>query len=185
MKYIRGWEDRYSITDDGRVFAHEYIITTKSRWGGVINKKYKSHWLSVNTTKRGDWYMSLALQRTRGYRKGYKIHRLVAEAFIPNPMNLPEVNHKNGIKTDNRAENLEWCTRARNLEHARESGLIPEVQKGADNVNAKLTWMQAEEIRKEYSLYKTPHRKLCLKYGVSFATVGDIIRNKRYISAGS
>lgn len=58
---------------------------------------------------------------TRGYkyvhlreRENYQVHRLVAKAFIPNPDNLPCVNHKNGIRDDNRAENLEWCTYSEN-----------------------------------------------------------------------
>ena len=56
-------------------------------------------------------------------RKSIKVHRMVAELFIPNPNNLPHINHKNGLRNDNRVENLEWITPGDNQRHAYKMGL--------------------------------------------------------------
>lgn len=87
---IKGCE-RYQITDDGRV------------WSKISNK-----YLKEKPTEDG--YLRVCLCREDGLKRQVCIHRLVAEAFIPNPDNLPQINHKDECKTNNSAENLEWCS---------------------------------------------------------------------------
>jgi hypothetical protein len=78
--------------------------------------------------------------------KPLRVHRLLAETFIPNPNNLPDINHKNGIKTDNSIDNLEWCTHLENMQHAFKTGLANNT--GEKNGQAKLNKEQVQEIRK-------------------------------------
>lgn len=130
-KSINEFEGFYEISNLGNVRSLDRVV--KGRWGPqeLIGKKLTA---SIPRSK----YPHVHLRMNGEVNKHISVHRLIAQAFIPNPNNKPEVNHKNGIKTDNSIDNLEWVTSKENSIHAAKIGLL-KVCKGADHVLAKFT----------------------------------------------
>ena len=110
--------------------------------------------------------------------KNHLIHRLIAEKYIPNPENKPTVNHINGIKDDNRVENLEWNTRSENMRHAYNTGL------NNQNHTRKLTIKEVSEVREKYIPRKYTQRMLSEEYGVPQSAISYIINKKTYKEVG-
>ena len=96
MEYIKGYEGLYSVTKDGKIYSH-------------IKKRFLKQ-----SIKNG--YTSVNLYKNKKY-KTYRVHRLVAETYIPNLNNYPQVNHKDENRSNNSVENLEWCTSSYNINY--------------------------------------------------------------------
>lgn len=130
---IPGWEGRYQVSDDGYVRS---LV-------GLHGKPAPPHELKQKLNHYG--YPVVCLRERPAKRIEYPtVHRLVAIAFLPNPERKTQVNHINGIKTDNRVENLEWCTNAENIRHAFDNGLI---SKEAVSAGQKSRYEREEERR--------------------------------------
>lgn len=147
------------VSSDGAILSHGKIVK-----GEICKNGYKR----IHVSDGGIQYRCL-------------VHRLVAEAFIPNPENLPCVNHKDGNKLNNSVDNLEWCSYSQNNKHAFDVGLRS--AKGEDNGYAKLTESQVKEIRESYIKGKHTENNsngLAKKYGVSPKTILDIVNYKNW-----
>lgn len=169
-KDIPGFEGLYQISDKGRIKSLSRIIKQKNR--------------SIKWPER-----ILNCSKSRGYHgvklynglilRSFRVHRLVAITFIDNPLILPEVNHLNGVKDDNRLENLEWCNRSRNVKHAYDNKLIiPRF--GDSSHSSKLSSFQVVEIRKLYKNKIYTQMQLAEMYNTKVSNINMIITNKTW-----
>ena len=155
-KDISGYEGLYQISNYGK-------IKSLSRFQSATERILKSE---IN--KCG--YVRIRLSY-KNVSKKYQVHRIVALTFIPNPENKPCVNHINGIKSDNRAKNLEWCTNSENMKHAFKNGL--QSLDGEKNNMSKLTESNVIEIKNLLS-NGIFHKDIALLYNVSRRCITDI-----------
>jgi hypothetical protein len=159
--------------------------------GNVLTKNWrntgKEAVLRPATDKKG--YLRVALVKN-GKLHTLKVHRIVASAFIYNPENKPQVNHKNGNKKDNSVQNLEWCTQKENAIHAVKNGLwdmkIAGWNKGITTIKGSqigtslLKEFQVIEIRNKFKPRKYTRKMLAKEYNVTEACIADIVRGKSW-----
>ncbi len=176
-KDLKECPDRYSISSKGRLVSKERHIDAISRNGNSYKLFIPSKLIKYRV--ENDYYKVPIFYNGKKYRRS--IHRLVAEAFIPNPENKPTVNHKNTIKNDNRIENLEWNTIKENTQHAWNNNCC-EARRGEKCKTAKLTNLQASLIRRFFRIYPQANQKnVAKKFNITTSSVCNIIQNKQYI----
>jgi len=147
--------------------------TSKFMRNGVVNTIHKKE-LILKETISSNGYYTISI-----YKIGnVLLHRILGTTFIDNPYNKKTINHKNGIKTDNRLKNLEWNTYSENNKHAFDTGLK---KKGEDIYNAKLSKLDVENIRKQYNCETITQQKLADKYNVSIGNINGIVNFNRWI----
>ena len=161
---VSGYEGRYEVSNLGEVASLSYNGTGKRKnLVGYIDKYgYRRYLFNV-----------------LGERKKYFAHRVVANAFINNPDNLPQVNHINCNKLDNKVSNLEWCTNEYNLRHARHNNRIKPL-KGEKSGNAKLSRNDVLDLRWLYKEGYGSAIKLAKLFGVSSSQARRIISKRRW-----
>lgn len=163
-KSVIGYEGKYEVSNLGRVRSLDRYVEGKNG----VTKKYAGKILSL--VKQNTGYMTVGLSKD-SVVTSFLIHRLVATAFIDNPENLAEVNHKDGVKGNNNLSNLEWMSRVRNIRHAMGMGLIQGL--GEHNPAAKLSELDVIEIKKLIRL-NLSKKEIAKVFGVKSATISDI-----------
>lgn len=164
-RWVVGYEGLYMVSNKGRVMSVPRIKQTK-------NRRYGKSGMEIAHHDNGNGYRILTLSRD-GVHDQRSVHRLVAEAFIPNPSNLPEVNHKDGDKANNQVENLEWVTKSENMQHASR-------ELDALGFNRTLTEEQVIAIRND----ARTEREIGNEYGLAQSVINRIRVGKTYKSYG-
>lgn len=156
-------EGNYYVSNLGRILTTEY------------GQKKLTKVIKQSTHKNG--YLVTRMKKESRVRP-LKVHRLVAQAFIPNPNNLPQVNHIDGIKTNNVVTNLEWVTGSENIKHAFAIGLS--CHKGSKHPQSILTEEQVKEIRLTYTISNCTKTDFAKKYGIATQTLDNVLSGRTW-----
>lgn len=147
-KPVKDYEGIYEVSNLGRVKSLKKWRRTGINSGYFQKDKILKQDCNYNGYAKIDFHKNKV-------RKGFLVHRLVAEAFIPNPENKPQINHKNKIKLDNKVENLEWVTSSENIIHAFENGrrspkAIFSDSEARDIIKRKIKGEKRKNVWKDY-----------------------------------
>ena len=162
-KEIKGYEGKYIVSNYGEVISLPRYKQNHSK------KQYVDPKEILKYTSPNNGYVYVCLY-DKNKLKNMRLHKLVAQAFIPNPFNLPQINHIDGNKQNNRADNLQWCTCKENIIHAYKIGLAENKNKiKVNQYDLKGNLINTYESMIEASKYT----------GISIGSISLCINNKR------
>lgn len=150
-KDIEGYEGLYQVSNLGRVKSMKRVINCTLNGKRVIKERILKP--GINT-----WGYCFVVLCKEGKEKKCTVHRLVAEAFLSNPYNLPEVNHKDECKTNNCVDNLEWCDRIYNKSYSVGKKVLQIYNDKLINI-----WNTAAEVERKIGIDKNSIYKICNK----------------------
>jgi len=174
-KDIEGYEGYYQVSNKGRVRSLDRKIKTRNRWG-KHTRLQKGKILKPAPDDYGYLGVGLCVDSNSVTKP---IHRLVAEAFVDNPENKPQVNHIDGVKKHNNVDNIEWVTCSENIIHSFKMGMSKPMQ-GEKCGTSKLKREEVLEIRAAYNLGCFTHKELADAYNVNRRHIGRIVNRKRW-----
>lgn len=160
-KAIEGYAGLYEVSDEG-------LVRSLPRCGTVNTARH------ISPVMDKDGYQAVTL-RNKG-RHTFKLHRLVAKAFVPNPNNKPQVNHIDGNKRNNKASNLEWVTNSENILHAKQLGL----QMECPNRKQVLQISNSGKVLASYPSLRAAEQAT----GIGWTGISAVTRGKRNTAGG-
>ena len=164
-KDIKGFEGMYQVSSLGRVKSVDRVLPHKTHGTWHIKERIlKPHWNGPNNSK----YLTVFLHYGKGKTKCVHVHKLVAEAFIQNQNNLPQINHIDGNKGNNAVSNLEWTTAAQNTTHAWKNGLCENIVKAKQRPVINL------DTGERFNSVADAERS----FGKSFGTISHVLNGK-------
>tara|TARA_R110000850_G_scaffold267862_1_gene399011 strand:+ start:124 stop:753 length:630 start_codon:yes stop_codon:yes gene_type:complete len=175
---VSGWEGIYEVSNRGRVKRLKRRVTHRNQ-ATAFSMVYPTKILKANPDSKGYPQVVLNAVSAGKKKRTARVHRLVAESFLPNPQNKPQVNHINLDTMDARAFNLEWCTAGENIKHSWDAG-IRDKKLGEDSHVVKYT---NRIVREVYTLSLSrlmSQQKIGEAYGMPQITVSNIKTKKTW-----